>query len=76
MKILISCLLTLTRTDCTSVALEVWREPSVDAVVLVKGISSWIRVSRPPPPDLVRSVLICDYPWSFRGFELGDSFVA
>ena len=71
-----SCLLTLTRTDFTPVVFEVWSELSVVAVVLVKGISSWMRVSRPPPPDLVRSVLICDYPWSFRGFELGDSFVA
>ena len=45
-------------------------------VVLVKGMSLCISVSRPPPPDLVRSVLICEYFWKFNGLELGDSFVS
>ena len=54
---LMFCLLTQTLTDCSSVLLDGGSVPSVSWVVLVKGMSLWMRVRIPPPPNLVRSFL-------------------
>ena len=71
---LMFCLLTRTLIDCSSVMLEKGSVPSVVWVVLVKGMSLWMRVRSPPPPDLVRSFLSRVYPGRTNGLDLGLSF--
>ena len=71
---LMFCLLTRTLTDCSSVMLDSGSVPSVFWVVLVKGMSLWMRVRSPPPPDLVRSFLSRVYPGRSNGLDL--SFVS
>ena len=73
---LIFCLLTRILTDCSSVMLDGGSVPSVFWVVLVKGMSLWMRVRSPPPPDLVRSFLSRVYPGISNGLDLGLSFVS
>ena len=71
-----SCLLTRTCIDCISVMSDAGRSLSVFCVVLVKGMSWWISVSRPPPPDLARSFRIWEYPGNFGAVDLGRSLVS